>query len=146
MLKHVPIPGSVGVRKLLRRVTSVDVVDGGLGKTFSSTPKYHQRSRPSYTGSDPLSRLPANPRGIYGETFPAAATGRRGHQLSLGLMQARFSREFNSAGVVAALFTVSARGRWTTPAQLPRFVSPSFPVPLSTLLLICHCQFWIPDS
>ena len=31
-----PTPGDVGVRKPLRRVTSVGVLDGGLGKTPTS--------------------------------------------------------------------------------------------------------------
>ncbi|KOX79102.1 hypothetical protein WN51_09912 [Melipona quadrifasciata] len=39
-----PIPGGVGVRQPLRRVTSVDVMDGGVGKTSSSTPRPSRRS------------------------------------------------------------------------------------------------------
>ena len=55
-------------------------------------------------------------RTLRAKRCPAGATGRRGHQLALDLLQARFlDREFHSVDVVA-LFTVYTHRRLAVPA------------------------------
>ena len=87
-----PIPGDVRARQPLPGVTSVDVVDCGPGKTPTLPLRIISEVDRSVWEVTHLAVWPGMPRErtLRAKRCPAGATRRRGHQLALDLLQARY--------------------------------------------------------